>query len=619
MKTLEKKWFLLQKEPAFGWSVSKTAVYWTWRMLFLLGLGAAMGYLTLKFAYGMYPCEIFEGYLASFDLVVLNLLPTAWLVFFLYALLGRAWLAFALGASATLALTLGNFFKILFRDDPLYFEDLLILREAGKMAGGYDIFIDRRIILAVLCVAGGTVLLALLARGAMKNLKCRAVLLLTALVSGGILFSVCADDHRYELTDNYEYLNRWSPTQNYISHGFVYPFVHSISEVINSAPTGYSRREAETLLADYEDADIPDAQKVNFITIMREAYVDFSRYDVDGLDTSVYDSYHALLDESYSGSLLTNIFAGGTVDTERGFLTGCYDLGNVRANTNSYLWYLREQGYTVEGSHPYYQWFYNRINVNEFLGFERYRYLEEDYEQLTKAFYPEDGVLFSEIYNDYSAARKSGKPYFSFSVTVQSHGPYETASYAGEREYLTGNYSTACKNAMNNYLNILADCDRELMALVETLRADPDPVVLVVFSDHLPWMGDGNLFYEEMGMDVDVSEPSEESFRRRYQTDYFIWANDAAKKTLGNDFVGNGPTISPCYLMNLVFDRCGWEGPGYMQAMREMMTVFPVVSTRGFLVENGKFTDTVSDERREQLADLRILNHYRRRIFSYNE
>ena len=55
---------------------------------------------------------------------------------------------------------------------------------------------------------------------------------------------------------------------------------------------------------------------------MREAYADFSQFDIPGLDGSGYDLYHSLEAESYHGTLLTNIFAGGTVDSERCFLTG---------------------------------------------------------------------------------------------------------------------------------------------------------------------------------------------------------------------------------------------------------------------------------------------------------
>lgn len=52
-----------------------------------------------------------------------------------------------------------------------------------------------------------------------------------------------------------------------------------------------------------------------------EAFADFSRFTgVEGVDwESAYGTYHALESESYTGNLITNIFAGGTVDTERAF------------------------------------------------------------------------------------------------------------------------------------------------------------------------------------------------------------------------------------------------------------------------------------------------------------
>ena len=50
-------------------------------------------------------------------------------------------------------------------------------------------------------------------------------------------------------------------------------------------------------------------RKINIIGLMREAYADFSLYDVEGLDVSGYDVYHALEAESYTGDLVTNIFA----------------------------------------------------------------------------------------------------------------------------------------------------------------------------------------------------------------------------------------------------------------------------------------------------------------------
>ncbi len=615
MKKLLNTVFLFQPDMEQSWQFLKKLCYWAWRAALLTLGGAAVGYITLLFAYGTYPSEIFRSYLASPELLVLNLLPAVWLMWLLYAVFGRLWVAFGIGGTALLALSLGNFFKILFRDDPIYFENLLILREAGLMADSYQVFIDKRIALAVLCVAAGTAVLAFTARGVLRGWKKRGALLLAALAAGALLLGVCLDDARYDSLGNYDYLEQWSPNQNYIAHGMLYPFLHSISDMIDTAPEGYDRADTERLLESYTDADIPEEKKVNLITIMREAYLDFSAFDIEGLDVSGYDLYHSLQAESYTGKLFTNIFAGGTIDTERCFLTGNYQLRDFRGDTNSYLWYLREQGYTVEGSHPYMRWFYNRFNVNGYLGFERYRFLENDYEKLSSARYLEDSVFYSEVYNDFIANKETGKPYFSFSLNIQSHGPYYTDASLGEKEYLTGNYTDGCKNAVDNYMDQIMQGDRELMAMVDKLRGDEEPVILVVFSDHLPWMGDGNEFYKEMGVDIDSD--SMESLRARYQTDYLIWANDAAKKLLGSDFVGEGPTIAPCYLMNLVFEQCGWEGPAFMQAMDELREVFPVVSTLSVYAVDGEFVTSIPEERGELFHKFECLQYYWRNEFIY--
>jgi len=569
-----------------------------------------MGLTLLLLAPGSYPRTIINGYLSQFPLLLLNALPAALLTLLFYGILGSAWGAFLAGGGIFYGLGLGNYFKLQFRDDPLYFEDLLILREAKAMASGdhYALFIDKKIALSGFFLILGAVLLFFLARGRIRGWKKRLTIAIAAVAAAACLAPAYLDSARYDAVDNYEYLNRWSPTQNYIAHGFAYPFLHSISDFVTTPPSGYSAGKAEELLAGYSDSDIPAEKRVNVIAVMREAYVDFSQYGIEGLDGSCYAPYHALEAESYTGDLLVNIFAGGTIDTERCFLTGNYQLKNFRGNANSYLWYFREQGYTVEGSHPYYQWFYNRQNVNAYLGFERYRFYEGDFEKLTKAAMPEDAVLFPEVYADYQSNKATDKPYFSFVLNVQSHGPYDTTQYGGGREYLTGGYSDACKNAMNNYMDAIMQGDEALLAMVEQLRADPDPVVLVLFSDHLPWMGDGNIFYDELG--INVNPATEAGFRTHYTTRYLLWANPAAKEVLGTDMTGTGPTVSPCYLMNLLFEQCGWKGPAFMRAMDDMRLAFPVVTTHGCYVVDGQFTDAIPASRTELFQDFLCLQYY---------
>lgn len=617
MESLRKKFFVLQPETDLQWPRWKKVVFYLYRVALLLGASLCLGAALLTLAFGPYRWRVYLGYWRVRPIPALNLLPVVLLIFLCYGLTGRMRAAFWTGGGIALAFSLGNHYKLQFRDDPLYFEDLLVLREAGNMAGGsrYTLFLNNRILMCILALVIGGLLLRLLAPGHLRGWKPRTAAAAASVLAAAALLPIYLDEDLYDSIANFGALNQWSATQNYISRGFFYPFLHSITNFVDTPPEGYKKEEAAALLAAYEDADIPEDRQINLIAIMREAYTDFSQYGVEGLDGSAYDLYHQLEAESYTGNLVTNVFMGGTIDTERCFLTGNYQLRNFRGSANSYLWYLRDQGYTVEGSHPYYEWFYNRKNINAHLGFERYRFLEGDYDRWLTGLYPKDADVLPEIYADFAANKATGKPYCSFSVNVESHGPYETEK-PGAQEYLTGDYSAACRNAVNNYLSILRSTDEALMELVERLRADPEPVVLVTFGDHLPWMGDGNAFYEEMGIDVDPG--TEEGFYRHYTTRYLIWANGAARALLGKDLQGQGPDISPCYLMNLVFQQLGWEGPAFMQAMTGMMNMFPVVSSAsGLTMVDGRLTADIPEDRRALFQEFLYLQQYWRNEFLY--
>ena len=615
MKKFWKGCFLFRPAPEPEWSLKRREIYYAYRVFLLLCAGLCMGMALLALAVGPYDRQTFNDYFHYWQTLILNTVPVALLALLLYGATGRAGVSFLLGGGVAFGLSLGNYYKLHFRDDPLYFEDLLILREARAMVTGdhYSLFIDRQITAALFCLILGWFLLHLLAPGALRPWYRRlAVLAVSAAAIAAVTF-VCFDVRTYLHTQNYDHLNKWNTTQDYISHGFVYPFLHSLADVVERPPEGYTKGRAADLLSAYPDADIPADRRISVIGLMREAYADFSQYGVEGLDVSGYDVYHALEAESYTGDLVTNIFAAGTVDTERCFLTGGYRLRNFHSAVNSYVWYFRDQGYTVQGSHPFPQWFYDRIRINAYLGFAQYRFLEGDYEKLTQADYPEDAILLPEIYKDFQAAEK---PCFSFSVNVQSHGPYPTWD-SGAEEYLTGDYTLACRNAMNRYMTTTMETDRELAKFIDQLRGDPEPVVLVTFGDHLPWMGDGNVFYDEMGIDLDTS--TDDGFFRYYTTRYLIWANDAAREIIGHDVRGEGPAISPCYLMNLLFDQIGWEGPGFMRAMDEMMEVFPIVSTTGRTVTDGILADGVPAERYDLFRKFAYMQYYWCKGFLYQD
>ena len=353
------KIFLLYRNIEASWPLKKRIAYYVYRVLILLFAGFGMGVLLLILALGPYATRYFTRfalpeYFTQWDIVVFNAAPVMLLVLACYFITGRAWAAFLLGGGFSLGLSMSNYYKLWFREDPLYFEDILLLREAKNMVvdGDYRLFADKLIIIAASGLAVGTLLLYFAVPGVLSGWRKRVLYTLVVIAMDICTLPVYLNTTIYNRVGEYNYLTRPNPTHKFIAHGFIYPFIHSIIECVQTPPEGYDPNKAKELLSRYKDADIPKDKQVNMIAIMREAYVDLARCEIDGLEEGYCDPYHNLEKESYTGNLLTNAAYGFTIFTERNFLTGETNLKNYRGNTNSYPCYIRSQGYTVEGSHP---------------------------------------------------------------------------------------------------------------------------------------------------------------------------------------------------------------------------------------------------------------------------
>lgn len=591
-----------------------------WHLGLLLLACGALTYFTLRLSLSNLNPEIWLGYWEDLWIPAMNLALIYGVCLVLFALLGRAWLAWLLTAILALGVAVGNYYLIIIRSDALQFQDLACLREALAITGtqGYELELSPTILLALGSTVGFCALLALLSRwrprwrgyGRWIGLVLALAALTGAAAAGNSARMV-------ELTKNYKHVNTWSVTEIYASRGTIYSFARTIFTG-SGKPADYSEEDTEALLNAYAAEKIPEDRKVDLFVIMRESYTDLSDLDSTpgAIDWSCYDLYHALAGEAaVVGNLVTNGFGGNTKDAERAFLTGNYLTRDWRKPTNSYVWYLKEQGYAAEGAHPFNGWFYNRLNVNRYLGFDRYEFREDTFSDLVGPDeIADDADLFDEIWRMYERSDPA-VPYFSFSVTYEGHGPYnyKRNSYAGR--YVLQDAATPDGYAMNNYLGCVRHRDEALTALVEKLRSSERPIVLLTYGDHKATLGkDINNYttaaYSSYGMDVDLS--TEQGFFNYYSTEYLIWLNDAAKERLGLYETGRtGPTISPCYLMNVLFDTLGWgKGPAYLQAMGDMMQAFPVYSTKGRVSIEGQLSTTIPAAWTERYHRMQSLSYY---------
>lgn len=611
--------FLFQKRPEEGLSTPRRVAFWLWNALLLGGAAVGLGLLSLILAPSQFGWVLFWDYWAHPGLIVLNLLPPVVLAALLYGVTGRPWLAYVLTALPVLGLSFGNYYKLAFRDDPVIAADMLLLGEAGNMAGKYQLYLTDKLAAVLVCAVLGAVVLALLARGKPLG-RFRMVTAGAALACAIALVPVYGSEDIYQANENKEHINQWASSQQYMSRGFLYPFLHSVKDAFPEPPEGYDQKEAAQWLEAYQDADIPEDKKVNIVGVMLEAFADFSGYEQIQFTQDVYAGWHALEAEGYSGNLLTNIFAGGTINTERAFLTGV-GIGDhdYRSNTSSYAWYLKSQGYQTSGDHPSSAWFYNRENVNEFLGFDSYRFTDNYYREIAHDETAWDRDFFPALTQSVLEQAEGDAPVFSFSVSYQGHGPYgDYECWWGEAEDYFSNtdLEPASRYILSNYLGSVLDTQKHLTAMVDAFRASDEPIVLVVFGDHKPWLGNGNSVYEDLG--IDLSQESTESFYSYWSTRYVIWANDAAKAALGTELAGEGPDISPCFLMNVLFDQLGWTGDAYMQAVNQCREVLPVIHNYGAcLTAGGQLVREPSGELAELVRKFECLGYYR--VHHFNE
>lgn len=582
-----------------------------WLTAFGLGIGLLSLYLTANSYAGIDAQALWASYMKLPLLVVMNLLLPLLVVYLGFFLFARPWAAYLLSAVPFLGLALASYYKIQLRGDPVLASDLRLIRTAGGIMGNYTFELTEPVKLVIAGFAGMLILsLVLLRRERMSQRGRLAGLMVMLALTLASYFELYTSADIYEKTANNSLINPWSEVEIYLSRGTTYPFLYSVKDMFPNAPSGYRESEATGTLAEYEDTDIPEEQKITFVGIMLEAFSDLTDFPV--LDEvpaihKIYEPLHELEERSVSGRLLTNIFAGGTVDTEWGYLTGYSEHEEFRSPVNTYVRYFKSQGYDALYRHPGYSWFYNRSNVNEYLGFDECVFNDTGFGDLisiSDALYHSDKVLVDYLLNDIDSRTAEDDPLFLFSVSYQNHGPYPSETYWEEyvTPEMTGWSMESCC-VINNYLAGIRSTVNEMCRMTEELEKRDEPVVFVFFGDHKPWMGNGNSVYTEMGINMDVS--TLDGFYNYYATPYVIYANEAARELFGSDFAEPGGDFSPCFLMAKVFDECGWEGPGFMQLQREMREVSPLMSSNGWRMQNGQLTmeldGTAEDENERYL------------------
>ena len=305
--------------------------------------------------------------------------------------------------------------------------------------------------------------------------------------------------------------------------------------------------------------------------------------------------------------MIASVIGGGTVVTERAVLTGACRDQNYFKPSYSYIRYLENQGYSCTASHPNVSSFYARGAVNEFLGFEKGYYLDGHFQDITGGEWRCDASYLPEVFRLFQEASESDQPAFCFNVSLQGHGPYNAESFDREDSlWICEGVSDSTRSVINNYLSLIKETQEILLNELKQIEDFPEPMVFLIYGDHKPLFEDE--LYEELGV-VNTLE-NEKRMEDYLGTPYLIWANHAAKAILQNNMTGYGPLTSPGYLMNLLFNKLGWKGPAFMQFTEEIRPHLSVICTKGGYIEDGVYTQDLSEKGKELLSRYWDMQYY---------
>ena len=565
--------------------------------------------------------EVFGAYFSDASVFFVNFIPILSAVVFIYYLSNRMWISYLISTVIITLMSLVNNIKISLRDEPFVVSDLSLFKEAVNIGERYTYTLNSNFYIFLGIALVLIVISAFLFKPVKKNIFKRlcgiaAPLIvmssvLTPLYINGDVYEIIVKNNDYLEEDNFE------KTDNYVCRGIVYSFLHSMSD-LETKPQGYSHNNAKKILAKYSYDNIPDDKKINIIAIMLESFNDFSKFSSIEFTNNPYDSFHKLQKKSISGNIFTSSLGGGTIQTERSFITGYSSHINYLKPTMSYARYFKEQGYTVEGCHPGYNWFYEREKVNKLLGFDNYKFFENGYEEIYES-NPnrgdkilEDKYFFDDVFECYEKNKETGKPYFNFSVSYQNHGPYDETYIIDGKEYIkkTGNLSDEGYYILNNYLAGIDRTIKEINRMVEKADKEEEPLMLVFFGDHNPWLGNGSFVYDELN--IEMGFDTQMGLYNYFSVPYIIYCNDGAKEIAGNDCKGNGGVFSTMFLMNKIFETAGWKGNEFMKVTNYLFEKLHIITNIGLCKEDGIITENIRGPSLERLKEFRILQYYMR-------
>lgn len=408
-----------------------------------------------------------------------------------YSLSGRLRFTLPTVAAFVAALNLCNAGKIQFYGTPVMPDDFIALPNLFMLLTGWQLAGA----IAIVVVPFALLLL-------MINWRRRRTWLLLVLYVVAVWGVLQVAGPAVAMMDKVFRNSVWNQRGNLESRGVV---IHLVQESLRhrvrsgSMPSAAEVEAALAVLRPNAAAFSPPAAPAgsprrNVHMIVLESFWDAALLTGSGLSMDPLDPrFRELWRQAGDSHVLSPIFGGYTANAEFEALCGfpvtenhVYFESGLRNQAPCLPQILQEAGYHGIASHPNVAGFWNRVNAYRRIGFETY-WSDRDFvlDDLNGEFLS-DASLYRQTMDKIGSRADRDRPVFNFLLTYFGHVDYPLN--AARPRMIT----TTDKNALlNAYVNLMYYKSRELMDFLEILRRDDPDGLIVLFGDHLPFLGPG--------------------------------------------------------------------------------------------------------------------------------
>lgn len=499
-----------------------------------------------------------------------------------------------------------NYLKLNFRDIPLLPWDFLLISVAMTVLDNFELKFPREsIVCLILTIAVIILLVRLEKKEGVLKLRVGFRIPIAIMFTGVLVYSVISN---YYSSGG---ANLFSPKDYYEEKGFINAFIRCTEYLLPiEEPENYNE---DTMNAIYEEVEqvtsgYNEGEKPNIIVLMSESFWDLERIDKIKFNEEMFPTYRKLQETAVTGQLLTNVFGGGTVNTEFEAITG-FSVGYlpqeympyqrcVRDDFFSINKYLKNQGYESSAMHPFKAENYNRDTAYNYLDFDK-KIWEDDFEQDCDRMrsYVSDKALVERIISEYEEHNsQSASPWFNLSVSMQNHGGY-WGSCIDEDKDLDIDVSEYDESSQGSIMDLaigLHYADLALGELIEYFEDQEEPTVIIMFGDHMSDAGPIGITLLGQS-DIGTAESSPEQIYNRHIVPFMAWSN------YGNENIDCG-TIGVTQLLPTVFDIYNVNMPKYFKYLRATQNIYTGAASNIAVNSDGSYNyiSDMSEKQKEQ-------------------